>query len=67
MVDRVECGSGIAGGLVLVPCIVGDGEVDLIIKGTMLSDSDEDRLVVGSSVDGGSAVYAGREATSNDG
>ena len=39
--------------------------VNLVIEGTVLSDGDEDGLVVGSSVDGRGAVDTSGEATSD--
>jgi len=45
--------------------IVGDSEVNNIIKRSMLCDGDEDGLVVGGSIDGRYLVSACGQATSN--
>jgi len=45
--------------------IVGDSEVNNIIKRSMLCDGDEDGLVVGGSIDGRDLVSACGQTTSN--
>jgi len=50
---------------IVVAGVVRNGKVDDIIEGTVLSNSDESRLMVGGGVDGSSTVNTSGEATSD--